>query len=96
MRWLKVDVSISEVGIDMEEVEVGKVDDEIGEKHGLTGGTGEEVGVDKVDDKIGEIHDEVGERVSEVYVEVEVVGAVFSVKLQNLLISCPGVDSDTA
>ena len=76
-----------EVDIDVGEVEVGKVDDEIGE---INGGTEDKVGEGMANDKIGEIHDDVGGWEVEVYVEVVGVGVLvlgFSVNEHILLIS---------
>ena len=76
-----------EVDIDVGEVEVGKVDDEIGE---INGGTGDKVEEGIANDEIGEKHDDVGEGGEEVYVEVVIevlVGSrTFSVKEHILLI----------
>ena len=76
------------------EVEVDKVDDEIGE---INGGNGDKEECDIVGDKIGEKHDEVGGQEVEVEVgvsievlEVVLLVAGFSVKQHILLIFSTG------
>ena len=92
-------VEVEGDNIEVYEVEVGKVDDEIVEKHGMTGNDVEIGGVNRVDDKIREKHDGVGKVGGEVFIEVlgDIGVLSFSVKAQNLRISpCPGEASDTA
>ena len=70
---LKVQMSTAEVVIGIEEV--GIVDDEEEEKHGIAGDIGDKVEDGIANDEIGEIHDVVGEG-DEVEVEVYVGVAI--------------------
>ena len=80
IRGLNDETSTAEVDTGIEEV--GIVDDEEEEKHGIAGDTGDKVEDGIANDEIGEIHDDVGERGEEVGVEVEVyVGIAIEVEV---------------